>query len=300
MADEEFKNVVLSRMQNTDIIESHPRKNELLQAERITQGNLQKMLDNANALIEFQNRATTLILKRTKNEDWFLIDGKPYPLESAVKKALQTIGADITNIRIAEELVIETNEGKDFPVKYFTVYGDMSFNGRIVQAIGTSSTKDKFFAERKKKIKDLSGKEENVKYLLPLDEVDVSSVKKKAVTNLYYRGLSLIMKLNPTLEELKAIGITPTSGYSHGKGTSGGSTDSAAEKDERTKLNSLLAKAAQELGKSAVDVLKEATAFDNFPGYTTVDRVSVAMVPKAIKNIESMLKALEQKGGEQK
>lgn len=93
---------VLSRIPSADIVESHPRRNELLQAEKITKGNLQTLIENAEALVEFHNKAVTLILKRTKNEDWILMGDKPYPLESAVKKALQTIGADVVNIRIAE------------------------------------------------------------------------------------------------------------------------------------------------------------------------------------------------------
>lgn len=283
--DDDIPVEVYQRLPNSDIAESHPRRSALLHVEKITKQNLVEMLENAEALIEFQNKATKLIIKRTKNEDWLMIGKNPYPMESAVKKALQTIGASISNLRIEEEIITERHNGSDFKVKYFTAYGDMIFNGRTAQAIGTSSSKDKFFAERTRKNGDSS-----VKYLLTLDEVDLPSVKKKAVTNLYKRGLDLIMKLNPTEAELKELGITPISGFSFAQGTQGGSVDTPEIKELRTKLSTLLATASKELNRPISAILKESTAFNDFGGYLSVDRVSANMLPKAIMKITEMIK----------
>lgn len=288
-----------------EIARSHPGRTALMAMERITRANLATFIDNAEALVDFLNKAEELIIKRTRSEDWIIMGETPYALESAVKKALSVLGASITNIDIEETRVVESQDGRDFPVVYFTAFGDVIFNGRSVQAVGTSSTKDPFFAERWKPALNPDGsvkldenkREIRVKVLLPLQEVEVQNVKKKSVTNLYKRGLDLIFKLNPTTEFLKSKGIEPKS-FSYGKGSSGGSTDTAEEKDLRTKLKSLLAKVAAETGQSQAAILKSKTAFNNFQGYTEPDRVSSKMLKRTIDDLDAMLKSGGQDQGE--
>ena len=281
---------------DTRVPATHPRSQALLSTERITKANLAVRLDNAEALVEFYNRAEDLILRRTKSEDWLMIGEKPYPLESAVKKAHMTIGSVIKNIRIEEDRVIEQIQGGDFQVIYFTAYGPVCFNGQEAEAVGTASTKDSFFAERTRDVLDKDGKPvkegdrvKREKYLLKLEDVAIMNVKKKAVTNLYKRALDLIFRLNPTVEKLKELGIEPVSGFSFGSGSKGGSTDSAADKELRTKLKSLVAKVSDATGQTRAQVLMSVTAYKDFKGFQVADRVTTKQLPYAIDKLEKML-----------
>ncbi len=287
---------------DTAIAKSHPRATQLIAAEKITKANLEVRLSDAAALVDFYNRAEDLIIKRTKNEDWLMIGDSPYPLESAVKKAHMTIGSKIKDIRIEEDKVIEQIQGGDFSVIYFTAYGTVCFNGQEAEAIGTASTKDQFFAERTREKKDGSGNvvKENdrpvkEKYLLPLEDVSIMNVKKKSVTNLYKRTLDLIFRLNPTKEKLADLGITPKSGFTFAGGSKGGSTDTPADKETRTKMKTILASLSAATGQSTGEVLKGVTYFekagsDPFPGYTDPSRVSSKMLGKTMKKLEDLAK----------
>lgn len=277
----------------------HPRRNALVTTEKITKDNLLKVLENTEALVSFYNKAEDLILKRTKNEDWMMIGNNPYPLESAVKKAHMTIGSKIVDIRVEQDRVTEQIQGGDFDVLYFTAYGRVCFNGQEAEAIGTASTKDKFFAERSREVKDSTGKvvmngnyPAKEKYLLKLKDVEVMNVKKKAVTNLYKRALDLIFRLNPTVDKLKELGITPASGYDFAGGSQGGSTDTADEKEQRTKIKTLLAKISQDTGKSIGKILQNVTSFGTgekaFKGYTDPARVSPKMLAKTITSLTKL------------
>jgi hypothetical protein len=231
-----------------------------------------------------------------------MIGDNPYPLEAAVKKAHMTIGSTISGIYFEEDKIIEQIQGGDFPVIYFTAFGTVEFNGQRAQAIGTASTKDPFFAERSRDKKDEQGnvvKEGNKpvkeKYLLRLEDVPIMNVKKKAVTNLYKRALDLIYRLNPTKERLEKLGIKPKAGFTFTGGGQGGSTDSAADKETRTKIKTLLNGVSAATGKSSGAILQEITRFEKpgsepFPGYTSPDRVSPKMLAKTLKQLEALAK----------
>jgi hypothetical protein len=287
----EVKNLVDTRIQRT-----HPRGGALIAAERITKENLAVRLSNVEALVEFLNKAEDLVIKRTKSQDWLLIGDMPYPLESAVKKAHSTIGSKITDLRIEDDRVIEQIQGGDFPVIYYTAYGIVDFNGQKAEAVGTASTKDDFFALRSREVKDENGapvkdgsRVKKEKYLLRLEDVAIMNVKKKAVTNLYKRGLDLIFRLNPTKEKLAELGINPKSSYGFGTGSQGGSTDTKAEKELRTKLKSLIAKVSDATGQTQIAVLKSVTKYKDYQGAQDPNRVTAKQLPFAVEKLEKML-----------
>lgn len=287
----EVKNLVDTRIPAT-----HPRGTALIAAEQITKENLAVRISNVKALVEFLNQAEDLVIQRTKSQDWLMIGDTPYPLESAVKKAHSTIGSKIKGLRIEEDRVIEQIQGGDFSVIYFTAYGIVCFNGQEAEAIGTSSTKDDFFALRSREVKDESGAPvkdgkhvEKEKYLLKLEDVATMNVKKKAVTNLYKRGLDLIFRLNPTVEKLKELGITPKSSYGFGTGSKGGSVDTEKEKALRTTLKTLVAKVSDKTGQTQAQILMSVTAFKDFKGFQVADRVSSKQLPYAVEKLEKML-----------
>ena len=274
-----------------------PNQLSLVKSATITKANVASMIQNAEALVEFFNRARTVAIKATSNQDWCVFGDKVHLCEGGVKKVLGVIGASIQNTKIDEEIrfesvdrLIKNEKGKPevvaddrFKVGYFTATGEIDFNGKILSNVGTSSTKDDFFARRNS---------DGDKYYLDYDEVDKNNVKKKAVTNLSYRLCEMAFKMNPTIEELKAQGITPSGSVSFGTGSKGGSTDTADEKKLRGELRDLCLKTANDANIKPQDLLQALTAFGEdtekpFAGYTQTDKVSVKMLSKTIAKLKN-------------
>lgn len=255
---------------------------QVVALEKVTKANLERLVEEAEALVSFTNRIKTVALKATNGTDWAVFGDKPYLLETGVKNVLQIVGASVFDVQMDEEIRHEDDGRK---VGYFTAIGKISFMGRVHVNVGTGTTKDKFFAKRK----DAQGGEKELTY----DEVDIQNVRKKAVTNLQHRLLDMVLKLRPTLDELKALGIEPKGKVDFAKGSQGGTTDTADEKTLRAELKTLVARAANVLDRKPEDVLRDATAFGEgptaFAGYFNVDKVSAKMLKKAITSIKNRL-----------
>jgi len=291
---------------------SHPRHSAIVASEKITASNLATKLSDAKAMIEFFKQAKTLVLTATKKQDWILIGGdKPYLIESGVKIAHQTIGSKIINMKIEVDERIEDIEGGNFKVIYFTCNAEVLFQGLNFPVIGTSSTKDQFFAARSRELKDEDGKvimsedgkyPMKEKYLLPLVQVELQNVKKKCVTNMYKRALDLVFKLNPTKEDLEAINIKleASGGYGHKTGSGGGSTATPEEKEKRLTIVKLILRLHELTGMEGGAILAEHTKFNDFKGYTDPDRVSPKMLDKTITKLQKLEKDHVAKNGEPK
>jgi len=282
----ELKEHEIKKELRNEIVQTLPidvTANQVAVAEKITKKNLQTMIENAEALVAFSIQARTLAIKNTNAGDWQIFGEKIHLCESGVKKTLALIGASIGSVTIEEEIVFECLEMKkdskqikieDFKVGYFTAQGEISFNGMKHFNIGTSSTKDDFFAKR-------------AGAYIDYDSVNRNNVKKKAVTNLNYRLLNMVMKLNPTIEELKEQGVELGAGVGFGKGTNGGTTDAEEEAKLRLELRNLCQKIANDNGVKAGDLLQAFTAFNDFDGYVQVDRVSNKMLLKTITALKN-------------
>lgn len=278
----------------------HPEEisgRQLMLYEKITEENKDRLVSEAKALVDYSNKIREIALKNTNANDWVLFDDKPYMTEGGVKKTLSLCGASVIGTKIEKEIL---KEAGGLVVIYFTATGKICFNNRIYENIGTSSTKDRFFAERRRYADHPEGQwKKGDKYLLDLDEVDIPSVRKKSVTNLQHRLLDMILTLRPTKEDLKNANITVTQGFRHSTGAKGGSTDSADEKKVRTEIASILARVASDRGLPEADVLRGVTAFQGFNGYDNVDRVSSKMLNKTLGKLKSMDKAPAQGDGAQ-
>lgn len=268
---------------------------QVVVVDKVTKANLARLLEDAEALVEFSKKISDLAIKRTSNQDWVLFGDKPYLTESGVKKTLALCGANTHSTTIEKEIV---NEKSGNVVIYFMAQGKIDFNGKTYENVGTSSTKDKFFAERTRKEDDKSNDppkyKKGDKYVIDVDEVDIPSVRKKSVTNLQHRLLDMVLKLNPTKEQLKELGIEPAAGFKFAQGSKGGATDTKDEKELRTEIKTLVNRYVKDEGKSEADVVQWATSFEgknggkDFAGYKTVDRISVKMLKGTLEKLHNL------------
>jgi len=287
------------------LVASDPPPSELTtrqmgQMQLITKHNLAQMISNAEALVDFYNAARKIALKATNPHDWTILGEKPYCLDSGVNKILQFLGASFKNIKSVTESETEVEIGR---VDHYTTTGEFFFNGQTFSNIGMASTKDKFFAERTRKFTDPDGTfKEGDKYFLKFDEVDRANCKKKAVTNLKHRLLLTAFQFNPDIEELKnhfGDKFGKISTVSYGKGSKGGSTDSAATKNKRTELGNLILILVDGDTEKAGAKLQELSKFGEgekaFKGYDDLKRVSIKMLDKTITRAK---KEVEKKASE--
>lgn len=268
-----------------DATQLSPR--QVMALEKVTAKNLERLVEEAESLVKFTNRIKTVALKATNGGDWAVFGDKPYLLESGVKSVLQIVGSSIFDTSIDEEIRVEESGKK---VGYFTAIGKILFNGRVYTNIGTANTKDKFFAQR-------GEHEDGSKKILNYDEVDIQNCRKKAVTNLQHRLLDMALKLRPTLEELKALGIEPKGKVEFAGGSQGGKVDTKEEGDLRLTLKTALARASALTGKAIGEILTGVTAFDDFRGYSSPDKVSPKMLKRALTSVEKIIKETEAKQG---
>lgn len=156
---------------------------------------LEATIKNAEKYVAAQDAIRKMALRVTSITDWVDEGGKPYLQWSGTAKVARTFGVSYSPV-VFEKEIGEDERGK------FVVYhcaGNVMFNGQSISEIGTGSSRDSFFGVRTKWI---DGKKE--KYDLPLSEIDLTDVKKKAQTNFLNRGLKSLLGLSFTWDEISA------------------------------------------------------------------------------------------------
>jgi hypothetical protein len=209
---------------------------------------------------------------------------------------LTRLGASIRDLRTWEEKKTDDTGRTDI---FFTSTGIIHFHGREFPEIGVSSTRDDFFAKRTKYIPDPDnpGKQKAETYLLKADEMNIGHVRKKSVTNLFYRLLNDVFPCHFTPDELKAFGVdltgTATVGFKDGAKGGGSAGETPEDKALRVNLYNAIIRIAKAEEMEAADVLRDLTAFNEFQGYTDVNKVSVKMLKRTY---ETALTHLENSG----
>ncbi len=152
------------------------------------------LLKKAEANIEVQKKLRLLALKATNNGDWVNQNGKPYLQWSGASKIAGIFGVSYENIQYVPTHM------KDEKGEYMIIecIGEVKFQGRSLPETGTGTTRDPFFALRK-------DKQTGEKYFLPLSEVDITNIKKKALTNFLNRGLKSMCGLSFTWDEVRQV-----------------------------------------------------------------------------------------------
>jgi hypothetical protein len=144
--------------------------------------------------IEFFKKVQQIALKLTRPEDWVDMGSSPYLMDRGAEKIGIAFGVDISDVKLS----MEWNE--DEQGRYYTfIASGKAYSkklGRYVEDIGVCSQRDKFFGLA-------NGK------LLPMANVDMANIRRKAVTNLYSRLIKRVTGLmGVTWEDLERAGIT--------------------------------------------------------------------------------------------
>ncbi len=136
-------------------------------------------------------KARRLALRVTDERDWTDVGGKPYLNATGALKVAAVFGVSLTDMRV--EALREDLQGKEI-VRY-VARTTARFLGREVDAEGVASSDDPFFSRKDGRT-------------LPPCEVNLNSVRKKAVTNAQSRAVRAILGLGGlTWEEVSAAGV---------------------------------------------------------------------------------------------
>lgn len=136
-------------------------------------------------------------ISMTNERDWVDQGGLAYLTSSGGEVIRRTFGIDIIVDRIERE---DFEEEKYY---VYTVYGRACKNGVCQSDIGTRSSKDKFFAAY---TSWENGKKETK--FKEMTEVDITDIKKAAVTNFEIRAISKFAGLrNVSFKELEMAGL---------------------------------------------------------------------------------------------
>jgi hypothetical protein len=232
-----------------------------------------------------------LALSVTGPNDWVDVGGKPYLSNSGTMKVAALFGVSLTGMRV--EAFRETIGEKE--VVRYVARTTARFLGREVEVEGVGSSDESFFAKR-----DGAA--------LPLSEVNLNAVRKKAVTNAQNRAVKAILGLGGlTWDAVRRAGVEkgriPAVEYSQPK---------AGERNERpaARAPAPRAPAKRRLKNMLVDVaafesvpferaLRRYTEFrgeDGKPVYAeSIDTMSEAWAAKALQRVEADWRAIPMK-----
>ncbi len=196
----------------TDMIPAQQNSGVLLATDH---DNILMMAQKAEEYINAMNTIMKAALKITTENDWVLIGGTPYLQETGATKVARLFGI---SIQILGNPLIEV-DGRGY--KTYTYRARFMLNGQFIEAEGSRSMKDEFFA----------GKGCNKKP----DEIDERDVKLAAYTNCVNSG---IKKLIPglrglTVKNLEDAGFhtDQIKGYTFKSGSRGGNSRPASDEN---------------------------------------------------------------------
>ena len=169
-------------------------------------------IEQAEEMVKSINKIKEISILATNRADWVLFENKPCLQNSGCMKIAALWGVSFESPEIKEE---KRNDTRGEYIT-FTVSGRASFKGRVVDDIGTASTRDPLYA----------GKKENP---LPLADIDLTDIKKAALTNWQSRILRKILGLSFEMADLEKMGIKLEKSFSFAKGGKGGGLISDAQ-----------------------------------------------------------------------
>lgn len=164
--------------------------------------------------VELVKRYRLVLLKLTTEEHWIDQSGKPHLESDGVHALAACLGV------VFEAPVFETEEHREStpPWVAYHVTVTARLGDRTISEIGSASSKDDFLAS--------AGKG---KGLLPLEQVDLGNIRKKALTNAQSRAFTKLSGLGSTTwAELAQVGIRPSRSVDYrGRGESRGAAQGA-------------------------------------------------------------------------
>lgn len=153
------------------------------------------VIDRLEKSVEAFNRIKTIAIRLTNELDWVDMGGRPYLLESGAQKIAKAFGVEVFDVALEQQRI--KDEKGEYTVFLARGKARSKTLNSYVEDIGTCSQRDKFFAMR--------GGE-----LVPVEDVDITMIMKKAVANLYGRLIKRVVGFgNVTWEELRAGNVKP-------------------------------------------------------------------------------------------
>jgi len=229
--------------------------------------------------MEAQGRIRRATVKMTNIHDWIDQDGKPYLQWQGASKIAGAFGVSYDSPKFTQSAMAD-EKGEYINITCETL---IRYGGRSVPEIGSCSTRDQFFAQRSKYNEETRQKE---KVFLPISEIDINDIRKKALTNMLNRGLKSLLGLSFSWDEIAAAtegAITKEKCVSvkHDKGGQGGNTDAPETATLRSTVRKQLMEICGGDEAAAKERLKKMTTFttkDNPPktvaGKTSLEAVS--------------------------
>lgn len=175
-------------------------KNEIMAVEQGEQQDLvvkdeqfELAIERADRLAETLNKVLGIATRRTNPTDWVDQQGKPYLTASGAEKIMGVFGVSMKDLKTERE-DREDDKGRYY---IYTMMATFFWKGGSIEAIGTRSTRDKFFAwdSYKKEWKALS-------------EVDERDIKTACYSNLMVNGVTRLLGIRSlTWEMLEQFGV---------------------------------------------------------------------------------------------
>jgi len=234
----------------------------------------------AEALAKGMETLRRLSVRATSAADWVDESGNPYLQWSGGAKV-----APLWGIRFSPP-VLETEKIKDEVGEYYVfTYRAMTMGAGVeMPCDGHATTRDDFFAKRSR---------DGQTIYLPLSEIDITDVKKKALTNMLNRGLKNTVGLSFTWDEIIEYSqgkITPDNcrgKVAFSSGAKGGKVDKnpAETQKKRSEIWDILMDMCGGNGSAAGQCLKKLTAFGDFKGLTDITKVSEKQVNRILPDV---------------
>jgi hypothetical protein len=164
---------------------------EIIQIERV-----EDIISIAQRRENIIDKLMTLALKRTNERDWMSVEGGPYIGHSGAEKVARLFGIKLYNIQTVKEWS-EDSKGRFYIYK---TTGASALPGGFdsIEALGTCSQRDKFFAWTNGAWKDTA-------------EIDETNIMKASYSNFVVNAITHLLGLrNLTWEDLKGVGIDPS------------------------------------------------------------------------------------------
>lgn len=207
-----------------------------------------------------------LSLKITNAQDWINQQGKPYLTASGAEKIGRLWGVSVRNVR-REKTMTEDEKGSFYFYEYRGTF-ELGNGVDLIEAVGTCSQKDEFFAMAYGELK-------------PLSEIEETNILKSAYSNMMVNGITRLLGLrNLTMDQLKGAGIDvgKITRVEYEVGAKGGSKESEWSESERAKAkeigNELMAQYNGDAEAAAVK-LELLTAFTAKDGKAVKGRRSI-------------------------
>jgi hypothetical protein len=238
-----------------------------------------EQIKQAEESVEAIKKIKLLALRVTTPHDWVDMGGKPYLAETGCMKIARLFGVSFTDLTVEE---VKRTEGSTTVYRYIATC-TARFNGGSLEVEGAASSDDDFFSMR-------NGER------LPIQDINLNNIRKKATTNAQSRALKKILGLGGlTWEDVRGAGVEKSATASvRYKGQKAAHTTEGA--DTRTRIGNMLADLAPWYDKSPEELLDGFSGFESGGRRRSCKRVedlSDKWAASTLKKVEEAWRAME-------